>query len=48
MVTLPQPGLDKDPGVLRTVVRDAAQNLGLYAAVSAAGRIAVGDPVVLL
>ena len=48
MVTLPQPGLDKDPGVLRSVVRDAGQNLGLYAAVSAAGTIAVGDPVVLL
>ena len=48
MVTLPQPGLEKDPGVLRAVVRDAGQNLGLYAAVSAAGKIAVGDAVVLL
>jgi len=48
MVTLPQPGLDKEPGVLRTIVRDAGQNLGLYAAVGAAGKIAVGDPVVLL
>lgn len=48
MVTLPQPGLDKEPGVLRTIVRDAGQNLGLYAAVSTAGKIAVGDPVVLL
>ena len=48
MVTLPQPGLGKDPSVLRTIVRDAGQNLGLYAAVSTTGRIAVGDPVVLL
>jgi len=47
MVTLPQPGLDKEPGVLRTIVRDAGQNLGLYAAISATGKIAVGDPVVL-
>jgi uncharacterized protein YcbX len=47
MVTLPQPGLGKEPGVLRTIVRDAGQNLGLYAAVSATGKIAVGDPVVL-
>jgi uncharacterized protein YcbX len=48
MVTLPQPGLGKEPGVLRSIVRDAGQNLGLYAAVSATGKIAVGDPVVLL
>jgi hypothetical protein len=47
MVTLPQPGLAKEPGVLRTIVRDAGQNLGLYAAVGATGKIAVGDPVVL-
>jgi uncharacterized protein YcbX len=48
MVTLPQPGLAKEPAVLRTIVRDASQNLGLYAAVSATGKIALGDPVVLL
>src|SRR5258708_27012306 len=29
--TLDQPGVKKDPSVLRTIVRDAAQNLGAYA-----------------
>jgi hypothetical protein len=48
MVTLPQRGLPKTPAVLRTIVRDAGQNLGLYAAVTAGGDVAVGDPVVLV
>ena len=48
MVTLPQPGLPKEPGVLRAIVRDAGQNLGLYAAVTGDGDVAVGDPVVLV
>jgi uncharacterized protein YcbX len=48
MVTLAQPGLPKDPSVLRTIVREGGQNLGLYAAVEAAGGVAVGDPVVLV
>ena len=48
MVTLPQPGLPKDPGVLRTVVREAGQNVGLYASVTGVGTVAVGDPVVLV
>jgi uncharacterized protein YcbX len=48
MVTLPQPGLPKAPAVLRSIVRDAGQNFGLYAAVTAGGEIAVGDPVVLV
>ncbi len=37
--------LPKDPSVLRTIVRDANQNLGVYATVEAAGEVAVGDPV---
>jgi uncharacterized protein YcbX len=45
--TLDQPGVKKDPSVLRTIVRDAAQNLGAYATVSAAGTIALGDQVAL-
>lgn len=45
MTTLPQPGIEKDPGVLRTIVRDAAQCLGLYATVVTPGRVAVGDAV---
>jgi hypothetical protein len=48
MVTLPQAGLSKDPSVLRTIVRDAGQTFGLYAAVAASGPVAVGDPVVLV
>ena len=48
MVTLPQPQLAKDPTVLRTIVRDGGQNLGVYATVSTPGAIAVGDAVELL
>jgi hypothetical protein len=48
MVTLAQPGLPKAPAVLRTIVRDAGQNLGLYASVTGGGDVAVGDPVVLV
>jgi uncharacterized protein YcbX len=48
MVAQPQPGLPKDPSVLRAIVRDAGQNLGLYASVAAGGTVAVGDPVVLV
>jgi MOSC domain-containing protein YiiM len=33
--------------VLRTIVRDAAQNAGVYATVVKTGRVAVGDPVEL-
>jgi hypothetical protein len=45
MTTLPQGDLDKDPSVLRTIVRDLAQNVGVYGTALAAGRIAVGDRV---
>jgi len=37
--------LEKDPSVLRTIVRDADQNLGVYATVEQAGAVAVGDQV---
>ena len=47
MTTLPQGDLEKDPSVLRTIVRDAAQNLGVYATIESAGRVAVGDAVEL-
>jgi uncharacterized protein len=39
--------LPKDPAVLRTIVRDANQNLGAYATVAQAGAVRVGDPVTL-
>src|SRR5271154_3248047 len=45
--TLDQPQLKKDPSVLRTIVRDAAQNLGAYAPIANAGTIALGDEVAL-
>lgn len=48
MTTQALPGLDKDPSVLRTIVRDAAQNLGVYGVVQTPGRVAIGDTVELL
>lgn len=42
-----QAGLEKDPSVLRTIVRDADQNLGIYASVISAGGVKVGDTVEL-
>ena len=42
-----QAGLEKDPSVLRTIVRDADQNLGIYASVASAGGVKVGDTVEL-
>jgi uncharacterized protein len=45
--TLDQPGVKKDPSVLRTIVRDAAQNVGAYATIAAGGTIALGDQVAL-
>jgi uncharacterized protein YcbX len=43
-----QAGLPKDPRVLRTIVREGGQNLGLYANVESAGRVSVGDEVELI
>jgi uncharacterized protein YcbX len=40
-----QSGLPRDPSVLRTVVREADQCLGLYASVVETGRVDVGEPV---
>ncbi|MDX2170733.1 MAG: MOSC domain-containing protein [Deltaproteobacteria bacterium] len=37
--------LPKDPAVLRTIVRDANQNLGAYAVVTQPGAVRVGDTV---
>jgi len=45
--TLDQPNLRKDPSVLRTIVRDAAQNPGAYATIANGGTIALGDEVAL-
>lgn len=43
-----QQGLPKDPRVLRTIVKEAKQSLGMYANVESAGRVSVGDEVELL
>jgi len=48
MTTQEQDGLPKDPSVLRTIVRDANQNAGVYASVIRPGRVAVGDEVRLV
>jgi hypothetical protein len=48
MTTQPQGDLPRDPSVLRTIVRDANQNVGVYASTAAPGAIRVGDPVALL
>lgn len=42
-----QAGIEKDPSILRTIVRDADQNLGIYASVITPGEVRVGDPVEL-
>ncbi len=41
-------GLPKDPSVLRSIVKNADQNLGVYASVVQSGGVSVGDPVELL
>ena len=43
-----QRDLPKDPTVLRSIVRDAGQNLGVYANVGGCGGVRVGDAVELL
>jgi len=42
-----QADLPRDPSVLRTIVREASQCLGLYASVIEPGRVGIGDPVEL-
>jgi uncharacterized protein YcbX len=47
MPTLDQKTLPKDPSVLRTIVKYAAQNVGLYATVSRPGRVKAGTEIAL-
>jgi uncharacterized protein YcbX len=42
-----QAELEKDPSILRSIVRDADQNLGIYASVIGPGEVRVGDSVEL-
>lgn len=48
MVSHAQAGLARDPGILRTVVREAAQKLGSYAEVVDPAAVHIGDEVILL
>jgi uncharacterized protein YcbX len=43
-----QEGLAKDPSILRSIVKDADQNLGIYASVIGNGSVALNDAVELL
>jgi MOSC domain-containing protein YiiM len=47
MTTHAQASLPQDSTVLRTIVREADQNLGIYANVINPGQVVVGDEVEL-
>ena len=47
MVTRPQPGLERDLGVLQTIHRERASSLSIGALVARAGSIAIGDQAVV-
>ena len=47
MTTHAQKDLPKDPSVLRSIVKDANQNLGIYASVIKSGKVSTGDQVEL-
>src|SRR6185369_8679525 len=47
MTTLPQGDLPKDPSVLRTIVRDLGQDVGVYLTVETPGEVALGDEAAL-
>ncbi|HKO63026.1 MAG TPA: MOSC N-terminal beta barrel domain-containing protein [Pyrinomonadaceae bacterium] len=48
MTTHAQDRLPKDPSVLRSIVKDADQNLGLYASVLKPGEVKLRDPIALI
>ena len=47
MTTLGFANLSEDPKIMRTLVREARQNFGVYATVATPGRVSVGDSVEL-
>jgi hypothetical protein len=48
MTICAQDGLPKDPSILRSIMKDADQKLGIYASVVTPGSAAVGDEVELM
>jgi hypothetical protein len=47
MTTHAQPGIERAPSVMRTLVRETGQDFGVYALIAAAGEVREGDAVVL-
>jgi uncharacterized protein YcbX len=47
MVTRPQPGLDRDPDVLKTLIRDRDNHLAIGGLVTEPGRIEIGDELTM-
>lgn len=47
MTMVAQPGLPEDPDILRTIVRQRARCAGVYASVTRAGTLSVGDAFVV-
>jgi uncharacterized protein YcbX len=47
MTTLPQPGIARDPLILRTAAQHNAAHVGIYAEVSRAGSVRLGDVATL-
>jgi hypothetical protein len=48
MVTRPQPGLERDVDVFRSLARHHGGRFGVWTGVRTPGTVAVGDTVVLL
>lgn len=48
MTTVPQGDLPKDPEIMKTIIRLAAQVVGVYASVLEPGPVSVSDPLTLL
>lgn len=48
MVTRPQPGLERDLEIYKTIARHHSGNLGVWATVGTPGTVHVGDPVAIM